>query len=200
MWLKICGLTDADAVEAALAAGVDALGFVFSPSVRRQDPMQAAQLAARARGRVALVAVTLHPLQPLVDEILRVFRPDALQAELADFERLSLPQDLARLPVVRGALAAGAAAAGGALPPRLLFEGARSGSGEIADWGAAAELARRSELILAGGLDAHNIAAAIRAVRPFGVDVSSGVEAAPGRKSAQKIAEFVAAARAAAED
>ena len=206
MWLKICGVTDADAVEAALAAGVDALGFVFSPSVRRQDPMQAAQLAARARGRVALVAVTLHPPQPLVDEILRVFRPDALQAELADFERLSLPQGLARLPVVRGALATdaaatdGALAAGGVLPPRLLFEGARSGSGEIADWGAAAVLAGRSELILAGGLDASNVAAAIRAVRPFGVDVSSGVEAAPGRKSARKIAEFVAAARAAAGD
>jgi phosphoribosylanthranilate isomerase len=195
MWLKICGITDPDAVEAALAAGVDALGFVFSPSVRRQDPMQAAQLAASARGRVALIAVTLHPPQPLVDEILREFRPDALQAELADFERLNLPQDLARLPVVRGALAAG-----GALPQRLLFEGARSGSGEIADWGIAAALARRSELILAGGLDAHNVAAAIRAVRPFGIDVSSGVEAAPGRKSARKIAEFVAAARAAAGD
>jgi len=194
MWLKICGMTDQDAVDAALAAGVDALGFVFSPSVRRLEPAQALQLAARARGRAAVIAVTLHPPQPLIDEIVRVFQPDALQADLADFERLRLPQSLMRLPVLRADVAAG-----GALPPRMLFEGARSGSGETADWVTAAGLGRRSELILAGGLTAHNVAAAMRAVRPYGVDVSSGVESAPGRKSEQKIAEFVAAARAAVQ-
>jgi phosphoribosylanthranilate isomerase len=194
MWLKICGMTDQDAVDAALAAGVDALGFVFSPSVRRLEPAQALQLAARARGRAAVIAVTLHPPQPLIDEIVRVFQPDALQADLADFERLRLPQSLMRLPVLRADVAAG-----GALPPRMLFEGARSGSGETADWVTAAVLGRRSELILAGGLTAHNVAAAMRAVRPYGVDVSSGVESAPGRKSEQKIAEFVAAARAAVQ-
>jgi phosphoribosylanthranilate isomerase len=192
MWLKICGMTDLDAVEAALAARVDAIGFVFSPSVRRLEPAQALQLAAGARGRVAVVAVTLHPQQPLIDDILRVFKPDALQADLPDFERLHLPHTLARLPVLRADIAAGSS-----LPRRLLFEGARSGSGATADWGLAARLAGLSELILAGGLDAHNVAAAIRAVRPFGVDVSSGVESMPGRKSAQKIAEFVEAARAA---
>jgi phosphoribosylanthranilate isomerase len=194
MWLKICGMTDQDAVDAALAAGVDALGFVFSPSVRRLEPAQALQLAARARGRAAVIAVTLHPPQPLIDEIVRVFQPDALQADLADLERLRLPQSLMRLPVVRADIAAA-----GELPPRMLFEGARSGSGETADWVTAAGLGRRSELILAGGLTAHNVAAAIRAVRPYGVDVSSGVESAPGRKSAHKIAEFVAAARAAVQ-
>jgi phosphoribosylanthranilate isomerase len=77
-----------------------------------------------------------------------------------------------------------------------MFEGARSGSGEVADWVAAERLARRRELVLAGGLNAHNVGSAIRAVRPYGVDVSSGVESAPGCKSAQKIAEFVDAARA----
>jgi phosphoribosylanthranilate isomerase len=194
MWLKICGMTDQDAVDAALAAGVDALGFVFSPSVRRLEPAQALQLAARARGRAAVIAVTLHPPQSLIDEIVRVFQPDALQADLADLERLRLPDALVRLPVVRADIAAG-----GALPPRMLFEGARSGSGETADWVTAAALGRRSELVLAGGLTAHNVAAALRAVRPYGVDVSSGVESAPGRKSAQKIAEFVAAARAAVQ-
>jgi phosphoribosylanthranilate isomerase len=192
MWLKICGLTDLDAVDAALAARVDAIGFVFSPSVRRLDPAQAAQLAARARGRAAVIAVTLHPPQLLVDEIVRLFKPDALQAELADFDGLRLPDALARLPVLRAEVTAGSA-----LPRRILFEGARSGRGEAADWEAAARLARLSDLILAGGLDASNVAAAIRAVRPYGVDVSSGVESAPGRKSAQKIAEFVEVARAA---
>jgi phosphoribosylanthranilate isomerase len=192
MWLKICGVTDLEAVDAALAVRVDAIGFVFSPSVRRLEPAQALQLAAGARGRVAVVAVTLHPQQRLIDDIVRVFKPDALQAELLDFEQLRLPHTLARLPVLRADVAAG-----GSLPPRILFEGARSGSGEAADWKAASRLARLSELILAGGLDARNVGAAIRAVRPYGVDVSSGVECAPGRKSVQKIAEFVQAARAA---
>jgi phosphoribosylanthranilate isomerase len=192
MWLKICGMTCLDAVAAALAARVDAIGFVFSPSVRRLEPVQAAQLAARARGRVSLIAVTLQPQQQLIDEIVRVFKPDVLQADLSDFDGLRLPDALARLPVLRADVAAGSA-----LPRRLLFEGARSGSGETADWDSAARLARVSELILAGGLNAHNVAAAIRAVRPYGVDVSSGVESAPGRKSAQLIAEFVEAARAA---
>jgi phosphoribosylanthranilate isomerase len=192
MWLKICGMTSHDAVTAALAARVDAIGFVFSPSVRRLEPEQAVQLAAAARGRVSLVAVTTHPEQQLVDDILRVFKPDVLQTDLQDFDLLTLPDSLARLPVLRAGVGSGAA-----LPRRLLFEGARSGSGEAADWNTASRLARMSELILAGGLNAHNVAAAIHAVRPHGVDVSSGVESAPGRKSAPMIAEFVQAARAA---
>ena len=196
MWLKICGITSEDAVEAALAARVDAIGFVLAPSVRRVEPAQAALLAAPARGRVALIAVTMHPSQPLVDEIVRVLRPDMLQSDLEDFDGLRLPDALARLPVLRTAAAAGSASAR-ALPARVLFEGARSGSGEAADWQAAARMARRCELILAGGLNAHNVGAAVHAVRPYGVDVSSGVESAPGRKSAQKIAEFVQAAKAA---
>jgi phosphoribosylanthranilate isomerase len=192
MWLKICGMTSLDAVAAALAARVDAIGFVFSPSVRRLEPEQAAVLAAPARGRVSLIAVTVHPQQQLVDEIVRVFKPDVLQTDLQDFDTLRLPDTLARLPVLRAGIGSGAE-----LPRRMLFEGARSGSGEAADWHTALRLARSRELILAGGLNAHNVASAIRAVRPYGVDVSSGVESAPGRKSAQKMAEFVEAATAA---
>jgi phosphoribosylanthranilate isomerase len=191
MWLKICGMTSLDAVAAALAARVDAIGFVFSPSVRRLDPAQAAQLAALARGRVGLIAVTVQPPQPLVDEIVRVFKPDALQTDLQDFDSLDLPETLVRLPVLRAGVAPAPPCRAAAVRRR------RSGSGEAADWDTASRLARSSELILAGGLNAHNVAAAIRAVRPYGVDVSSGVESAPGRKSAQKIAEFVEAARAA---
>jgi phosphoribosylanthranilate isomerase len=194
MWLKICGITDADAVAAALAARVDAIGFVFSPSVRQLQPLQAARLAAAARERAALVAVTLHPQQQLIDQIMREFKPDVLQADLADFDDLRLPDTLGRLPVLRAAVGAG-----GAPPQRFLFEGARSGSGAAADWETAARLARAGDLILAGGLNAHNVGAAIRAVRPYGVDVSSGVESAPGRKSAHKITEFVEAARVATQ-
>jgi phosphoribosylanthranilate isomerase len=84
------------------------------------------------------------------------------------------------------------------MPRRVLFEGPVSGSGQTTDWHEAAGLAARMQVILAGGLDAQNVAAAIRQVRPFGVDVSSGVERSRGIKSPEKIEQFVAAARAAA--
>jgi phosphoribosylanthranilate isomerase len=191
MWVKICGMTSEEAVAAALDAGADALGFIFAPSVRRLTAQQATQLARSARGRASLVAVTLHPEQTLMDEILKVFRPDVLQTDLADLDRLQLPDGLVRLPVLR--------AGADTQPPtsrRFLFEGPRSGSGEISDWSVAARLASAGELILAGGLNADNVAAAIRVVAPYGVDVSSGVETAPGRKNAEKIEQFVAAAKA----
>jgi phosphoribosylanthranilate isomerase len=191
MWIKICGMTSQEAITAALSQRVDAIGFVFAPSVRRLEPERAALLAAPARARVACVAVTLHPQQALIDQILRVFDPDVLQSDLEDLERLRLPSSLSLLPVVRGATASAA------MPVRVLFEGPRSGSGTAGDWEQAARLAGDTELILAGGLNVHNIASAIGSVRPFGVDVSSGVEAAPGQKSPQMIAEFVQAARAA---
>jgi phosphoribosylanthranilate isomerase len=192
MWVKICGLTRADAVTAALDAGADAVGFVFSPSVRQLTPAQAAVLAAPARGRVACVAVTLHPQQALVNEILDVFKPDLLQSDLADLEGLELPATLACLPVLRAGAVPGANG-----PARALLEGARSGAGEVGDWAAAARLARRIQIILAGGLSAANVAEAISAVQPFGVDASSGLESEPGIKSVAKINAFVSAARAA---
>jgi phosphoribosylanthranilate isomerase len=191
LWVKICGITSAEAMAAALEAGVDAIGFVFAPSIRRVEPAQAASLATAARGRCAVVAVTLHPSQSWLDEIVRSLEPDMLQADLFDLERLQLPPGLQALPVVRDASPA--------LPAgRVLFEGASSGSGAVADWGIAGRLARERQLILAGGLNSANVAAAVRAVRPFGVDVSSGVESAPGRKSPELIREFVHSARSAA--
>jgi phosphoribosylanthranilate isomerase len=134
-----------------------------------------------------------HPSQGEVDEVVNVFGPDLLQSDAADFTALRLPPSLGRLPVLRQAQAAAAA-----LPRRVLFEGPASGSGTTSDWQAAHALARRTQVILAGGLHAGNVAAAIAAVAPFGVDVSSGVEERPGVKSAERIAAFVSAARAAA--
>jgi phosphoribosylanthranilate isomerase len=193
-WVKICGMTDAAAVHAALEAGVDAIGFVFAPSARRVTPEQARSLAAPARDRVDCIAVTQHPEQILIDEIVSVFRPDVLQTDVEDFAALRLPATLPRLPVLR---AGNGATICGTLPARLLFEGPRSGTGETSDWQQAAALALETRLILAGGLNAHNVGTAIAQVRPFGVDTSSGVEVQPGRKSPELIQQFVQAARAA---
>jgi len=191
-WIKICGMTSAEAVAAAVVAGVDAIGFVFAPSVRRVSAERAAELALPVRRHLTCIAVAQHPEQQLVDEIVRELRPDLLQTDLEDFARLHLPQRVARLPVLRTG-----SAPLSEYPVRLLFEGAHSGSGELSDWQHAAELAGHTRLILAGGLDAGNVGAAIRAVRPFGVDTSSGVELRPGIKCATKILEFVRAARTA---
>jgi len=193
MWIKICGMTSEQAVDTALQERADAIGFVFAASVRQLEPRRAAQLAAAVRGRIVCAAVTLHPSQAAIDQILREFNPDVLQTDLADIAQLRLPAQLAVLPVLR----AGTISLPGTLPPRLLFEGPRSGTGTATDWSQAGPLARRTQLVLAGGLTPHNVAAAISAVRPFGVDVSSGVEAVPGQKDPRKIVEFIQAARAA---
>lgn len=192
MWIKICGMTTAEAVSAALDAQVDALGFVFADSPRQLTPAAAAALAAPARGRVGCVAVTRHPTRRALDEILAVFRPDLLQTDIADLEDLGPIPEQELLPVVRAGEAPPQR-----LPGRILFEGPASGTGVASDWRAAAALARRTRLVLAGGLTVDNVAAAISAVHPSGVDVSSGVEEERGVKSPLKIMAFVAAVRAA---
>ena len=193
MWIKICGLTGADGVIAAAEAKVDAIGFVFAPSPRQVTPGQAAQLAALAPPGILRIAVAQHPLQMKVDEICKTLKPDYFQTDVEDLRELKIPANVKVLPVVRFGRKTP-----DPLPKRMLFEGPTSGIGELADWGRAAELARQTEVILAGGLSAANVEKAIEAVRPFGVDVSTGVEDHPGVKSAKKIAEFVSLVRAAA--
>ena len=194
IWVKICGLTSRDAVDAAVAAGADAVGFVFAPSWRQVTAAQATQLAQDVPRRISRVAVMLHPTQRQLDEVWSAFRPDVLQTDIEDLETLRVPAELAVMPVVRGG--------GVGLKPaghlRILFEGPVSGAGSTADWQSAAQLARTTDLVLAGGLNASNVADAIAAVRPFGVDVSSGVEVSPGVKDPTRIQEFVRRARAAA--
>ena len=191
-WIKICGMTSAAGVAAAAEAGADAIGFVLAPSVRRVSAQDAARLAQGVRAGLSCVAVMQHPRQAEVDEVVRELGPDLLQGELEDLAQLRLPAGVGRLPVVRALHAPS-----DGWPARLLFEGARSGSGEVADWSQAAALAAQTQLVLAGGLHEGNVGEAIRTVRPFGVDASSGLESRPGVKSELKIRAFVRAARAA---
>ena len=189
-WIKICGMTTSEAVQSAVEAGANAVGFVFAPSKRQVSAQQAARLAEGVPSSVLRVAVMLHPTQAQVDEVLAVFEPDVLQSDAKDFEALRVIEDVQRLPVWRD---------GNALlkrlPNRLLYEGKLSGAGAVADWQAARTLASRTEVVLAGGLNPTNVAQAIDVVSPFGVDVSSGVESAPGVKDPRKIEEFIRAVR-----
>ena len=192
MFVKICGLRTPEAIEAAVAAGADALGFVFAPSPRRVTLGLASELCRGLASGIIRVAVMHHPTPEEWDEVREVFAPDWLQTDNEDFDALEL-EDCEPLPVFR----TGSDARGDEWPKRLLFESARSGSGETADWREAARIATQTRLILAGGLNGENVAAAVRAVRPWGVDVSSGVEVSRGTKDPEKIKGFIARARAA---
>jgi phosphoribosylanthranilate isomerase len=193
LWIKICGLRTAAAIEVAAAAGANAVGFVFHEASPRNLALATARELQRAvPPGVERVAVFLHPSQALVDAVLAAIEPDWLQTDAGDLPELRMPPGQQVLPVLRGGAVAAAA-----LPGRVLFESARSGAGERADWVAAAVVAARTQLVLAGGLHPGNVAEAVRTVRPFGVDVSSGVERERGVKDAALIREFVRAARTA---
>jgi phosphoribosylanthranilate isomerase len=192
LWVKICGLRTVAAVEAAAAAGANAVGFVFhEPSPRNVSLVQARELRRAVPAGVECVAVFLHPLQALLDAVVDAIGPDWLQTDLGDLAELRVPAGVRVLPVLRS----GHAPWPQPVPQRCLLESGRSGAGELADWSEAAELARGTQLVLAGGLHPGNVAHAVQAVRPFGVDVSSGVESQRGVKDPQLIHDFIRAAR-----
>ncbi|HHN75216.1 MAG TPA: phosphoribosylanthranilate isomerase [Acidobacteria bacterium] len=191
--VKICGLRTVAAVEAAVEAGADALGFVFAASPRRIEPAAAARLVEAVPIPIARVAVFGQPTPALVAEVLEVLRPDWVQIDLAARSLVGCLPRRCVLPVCRGEEDLQAAAE----TPCVVFEGARSGVGERAEWCVAARWARRRRLFLAGGLDPGNVGRAIAAVRPWGVDVSSGVERQRGEKDPARMRAFVQAVRAA---
>jgi phosphoribosylanthranilate isomerase len=193
LWIKICGLRTREAIEAASIAGADAVGFVFhAASPRNLSLADARDLQPAVPAGVERVAVFMHPSQALLDAALAAIEPDWVQTDASDIAELHLPVGQRVLPVLRGHRKRA-----GPLPPRCLFESSSSGSGERADWIEATRLARVTDVVLAGGLDPTNVDEAVRAVRPFGVDVSSGVERSRGVKDAARIREFIRAARAA---
>ncbi|HEY7670989.1 MAG TPA: phosphoribosylanthranilate isomerase [Gammaproteobacteria bacterium] len=211
MFVKICGITDREAAQAAVAAGADALGFVFAASPRQVSAEIAREIAADVPRSTLRVAVFHHPPRAHFAHVLAVFAPDWVQTDAEDLASLPVPAGTFVLPVFRS----GGGGSGGSgfrrdqesrlkpllqafqpLPSRLLYEGPRSGTGTAADWTEAQKLAAATEVVLAGGLSAANIEAAVAQVRPWGIDVSTGVERAPGRKDPDKIRAFVARARA----
>lgn len=193
-FVKICGLSEAEHVAAAVAAGADAVGFVFAKSVRQVTPLEAATLASAVPPHVKRVAVMLHPTNDEWQDVLATFAPDVLQTDAEDFASLDVPDAIERWGVYREGGQAVTAKG------RYVYEGAKSGQGETVDWTRAATVAKNGNMILAGGLAASNVAEAIAVVSPYGVDVSSAVESAPGKKNTNLINEFVSAARAAEKE
>ncbi len=191
--VKICGLQDTASVVAAVESGANAIGFVFAESVRRVSPEQAHNVSHKVDKNVKRVAVMRHPTSDEWREVLDEFTPDVLQTDIEDFAALDVPDSVIRWPVIRE----GSAALDNELPGVFVYEGANSGTGETVDWTRAALVAQRGRMILAGGLNAVNIATAIGTVDPWGIDVSSAVESRPGKKDAELIRHFLNTVRAA---
>jgi phosphoribosylanthranilate isomerase len=196
IFIKICGLRDAESVAAAVDAGTDAVGFVFADSARQVTPAEANAAATEIPDDVMRVAVMRHPSNDDWTSVLEVFGPDVLQTDIEDFDSLDVPGHILTWPVIRE----GSVAAAAELPEVFVYEGKNSGTGEAVDWSNAVHMADRGRMILAGGLAADNVATAIKTARPWGIDVSSGVELAPGRKDVKLIEQFIIAARAVEND
>jgi phosphoribosylanthranilate isomerase len=195
--IKICGITDNAAAHAAADAGADSVGFVLAHSVREITPERATAIASELPRHVEKVAVFRGPPRRDIDRALERFRADVVQADFPSLAGLRSPR---LLPVFRETVTSHSAIAVQVDGGRFVYEGPSSGIGRTVDWDLAAGVALLGQMTLAGGLDPDNVVEAIRAVGPFGVDVSSGVESRPGVKDPALIWAFVQAVREAEKD
>lgn len=199
MFVKICGITTEEDALLAVAMGADAVGFVFAPSTRQVAVDHARDIARRLPAEVLTVGVFRDEAPQRVVEV--VHRAGLRAAQLHGAESAA---DTAwireRVGAVIKAFPAGSPALDSARQygaDVILVDSHAPGSGEVFDWSLAegAPIGRR--FVLAGGLTADNVAEAIDRVRPWGVDVSTGVESSPGHKDPVKVRDFVRNARAA---
>jgi phosphoribosylanthranilate isomerase len=211
--VKICGLRSAAALDAALTAGADYVGFVFyDRSPRNISPTAARVLADRARGKAKVVVLLVDPDDALLAEVIDRVAPDIVQLHGAETPaRVAEISQRFGLPVMKAVAVASAADVQTALAyagkaDRILFDAKApaddaaalpGGNGVAFDWLALAGLEGRIDYMLAGGLNADNVAEAIRATGAPAVDVSSGVESRPGEKDPDLIRRFIHAAKTA---
>lgn len=214
--IKICGLRTVDLALAAATAGADLIGLVFAPSRRRVTVAEAQAIAAAVRAlpppRPVIVGLFVNEPADVIAQIALATGLEAIQLSGDEPPDFPIPHGLPLIKAIRmtgdaseQAWLARIAAAGPLAKPRLPalsalvdahVAGAFGGTGMVADWAKAAQLARQVPTLLAGGLTPANVAQAIAIVDPLGVDVSSGVER-DGQKDAGLIADFIRAARAA---
>jgi phosphoribosylanthranilate isomerase len=192
MLVKICGITGAEDAEAAVAAGAGAIGFVFWPeSPRFIDPYRARAIRARLPPFVTAVGVFVN--QPLehVTGVASLVRLGAVQLHGDETPEYAVRISTPVMKAVSIAAARGESLTAWPAATTLLLDVydpvTRGGTGRTIDWAAAAEVAAKRRILLAGGLTPDNVAAAVEQVRPFGIDVSSGVERAPGVKDHQRL-------------
>ncbi len=191
MIVKVCGITNVEDALAAVEGGATAVGFNFYPrSPRYIDPNRASGIPTRAGVRRVGVFVNESPAR--IEEVARVAGLDVAQLH-GDEATRDYPPGITIWKAARVRAGFDLQALEGSPAEALLLDG--PGSGLMFDWRVAAGSSRR--IILAGGLDAHNVAAAVAIAHPWGVDACSRIEIAPGKKDHTKMSEFLRAARAA---
>jgi len=189
MFVKICGITQLEDAEAAVTAGAGAIGFIFWPqSPRFIDPHRARVIAAALPPFVTPVGVFVNQPLDYVNGVASLVRLGVVQLHGDE-----TPQFAAAVtrPVMKAVSIGSADTRLWPARVRLLLDVhdplARGGTGRTIDWAAAAELASQRQVVLAGGLKPENVADAVARVRPYGIDVSSGVERSPGIKDHQRL-------------
>ena len=199
MFVKVCGVTNEDDALLAVAMGADAVGFVFAPSPRQVHPEVVRDIVRRLPPEILTIGVFRNDTpERVVDVIGRTGLKGAQLHGGETAEDLRLVR--LRVPFVIQALPAGdPRLAGAGLGPEsadvVLIDAPTPGSGTVFDWSLAEGAPDGVRLLLAGGLNPDNVEQAIRKVRPWGVDASSGLESAPGKKDATKVRLFIARAR-----
>jgi phosphoribosylanthranilate isomerase len=203
VFLKVCGITRIEDAQHAVEQGATALGFVFWPrSPRRVDPDVVAGIIGELPPTVITAGVFVNESSEGIARTME--RARLTHVQLHGDEPVSYGEVLP-WPILRSVTLDTSAAIVSEWPAEttLLLDAAdperRGGTGQAVDWAKAARLARRRRVVLAGGLTPENVEEAIAAVRPYGIDVSSGVEDAPGLKNAEKVSRFLANALKAME-
>jgi phosphoribosylanthranilate isomerase len=202
VFVKICGITSEEDALLAVAMGTDAVGFIFAPSPRQMAPNKVREIIPRLPPEILTVGVFKDAT---ADQIVQTVHACGLKA--AQLSGHETPETTRAVRQRVGLVIKGLSPGDPALQAwddfgadALMLDSPRPGSGQVFDWSLADGIPLNRKVILAGGLTPENVAAGIEAVKPWGVDVATGVESSPGRKDPTKVRAFIKAARAAAPE
>ena len=197
MFIKICGITNEQDALLAVALGADARGVVFAPSPRQVAPSKVREIVRRLPSEIVTVGVFRDELPKRINDIMQEAHLQG--AQLHGHETPAMTAEVATsVRFVIKAVVAGSQDAANAKnfsADAILVDGLHPGSGTAYDWELLQDIPTDIRLMLSGGLTPENVAAGILQVRPWGVDVSSGVEKSPGMKDAVKMRHFITNAR-----
>jgi len=197
VFIKICGTTSEEDALLAVALGADSVGFIFAPSPRQIAPAVAGDITKRLPPEIVTVGVFRNESR---ERVVEAVNRNGLKA--AQLHGRETPETVAwvaeRVPMTIKAFSAGDPAVGRADEygaDVVMLDAASPGSGQVFDWALAGEVPDGVRVLLAGGLDPDNVASAIARIKPWGVDVATGVERSPGHKDPAKLRAFILAAR-----
>ncbi|RSJ96532.1 phosphoribosylanthranilate isomerase [Streptococcus australis] len=190
--VKICGLSTVEAVETAVLAGADYIGFVFAESKRQVSLEQAQELAKRVTGKTKIVGVFVSPSLEDLEQAIGQVPLDMVQIH-GTFDEVLIP--LISVPVIRAIQLSDQEAQVSSQADYLLFDAPVAGSGQTFDWDLLKDQKIQQDFFIAGGLTVDNVHQARETFQPYALDVSSGVET-DGRKDIEKIKAFIEGAKA----